>query len=93
MKGFHLAYRKVAQAVRQLENLPVFPIPWGHNIAIFQQLKTGNERLWYASMTIAEGWSRSALLESILSKLSHCAYFHDFIVWAEKGFSWKSWLF
>src|SRR5882757_5119106 len=38
MKAFYLAYAKVAQTVRQLEDLPVFSIPWGHNIAIFQQL-------------------------------------------------------
>lgn len=40
MKAFYLAYKKVAQAVRQSEELPIFSIPWGHNIAIFQQLKT-----------------------------------------------------
>ncbi len=65
MKAFYLAYAKVAQAVRQLEDLPVFSIPWGHNIAIFQQLKTEQERLWYANMTIEEGWSRDELIGSI----------------------------
>jgi predicted nuclease of restriction endonuclease-like (RecB) superfamily len=69
MKAFYLAYEKVAQVVRQLEELPVFSIPWGHNIAIFQQLKTEDMRLWYARMTIAEGWSREALLDSIKSNL------------------------
>lgn len=65
MKAFYLAYAKVAQAVRQLKDLPVFSIPWGHNIAIFQQLKTEKERLWYAKMTIEEGWSREELIGSI----------------------------
>jgi predicted nuclease of restriction endonuclease-like (RecB) superfamily len=51
--------------VRQLEDLPVFSIPWGHNIAIFQQLKTEQERLWYANMTLEEGWSREELIGSI----------------------------
>ena len=65
MKAFYLAYEKVAQSVRQLEKLPIFSIPWGHNIAIFQQIKSEKERLWYANMTIEEGWSRDELLGSI----------------------------
>lgn len=65
MKAFYLAYEKVAQSVRQLAELPIFSIPWGHNIAIFQQAKSENERLWYANMTIEEGWSRDELLGSI----------------------------
>lgn len=69
MKAFYLAYEKVAQAVRQLEDLPIFSIPWGHNIVLVQHIKTEKERLWYAGMTIAEGWSRSALTHSIESNL------------------------
>ena len=65
MKAFYLSYEKVAQAVRQLEDLPIFSIPWGHNVAIFQKLKNGTERLWYAQMTITEGWSRNELMGSI----------------------------
>jgi len=65
MKAFYLAYAKVAQAVRQLEEFPIFSIPWGHNIAIFQQLKTEQERLWYANMAIEEGWSRDELTGAI----------------------------
>ncbi|ADI37899.1 putative uncharacterized protein [Waddlia chondrophila 2032/99] len=45
MKTFYLSYEKVAQAVRQLEDLPVFNIPWGQNIAIFEGVKTLEERL------------------------------------------------
>ncbi|NGX48015.1 MAG: hypothetical protein K1000chlam3_01402 [Chlamydiae bacterium] len=69
MKAFYSSYKKVAQPVRQLEDLPIFSIPWGHNIVIFQQVKTEKERLWYASMILAESWSRSALTHSIESKL------------------------
>jgi predicted nuclease of restriction endonuclease-like (RecB) superfamily len=65
MKAFYLAYEKVAQAVRQLEKLSIFSIPWGHNIVILQQLKAEKERLWYANMTIEEGWSREELIGSI----------------------------
>ncbi len=69
MKAFYLSYEKVAQPVRQLEDLPIFSIPWGHNIVLIQRIKAEKERLWYASMTIAEGWSRNALTHSIESNL------------------------
>lgn len=68
MKAFYLAYSKVAQAVRQLDELPIFSIPWGHNIALLQQVKADEERLWYANMVIAEGWSREALINAIKIK-------------------------
>jgi len=61
MKAFFIAYKKVAQAVRQLESLPIFDIPWGHNILLVQKLKNNDERIWYASKTIEHGWSRSML--------------------------------
>lgn len=61
MKAFFSAYEKVAQAVRQFESLPIFSIPWGHNILLLQKIKDANERLWYASKTIEHGWSRSML--------------------------------
>ena len=61
MKAFFIAYKKVAQDVRQLESLPIFDIPWGHNILLVQKLKNNDERLWYASKTIEHGWSRSML--------------------------------
>lgn len=61
MKAFFRAYEKVAQAVRQIESLPIFDIPWGHNILLIQKLKNNGERLWYASKTIEHGWSRSML--------------------------------
>ncbi len=61
MKAFFVTYEKVAQAVRQFESLPIFSIPWGHNILLFQKIKNANECLWYASKTIEHGWSRSML--------------------------------
>jgi predicted nuclease of restriction endonuclease-like (RecB) superfamily len=61
MKAFYQAYEKVPQAVAQLDNLPVFSIPWGHNAIILEKTKDTAERLWYASKTIEHGWSRSML--------------------------------
>lgn len=61
MKAFFSAYEKVAQAVRQLESLPIFDIPWGHNIVLLQKIKDNDERLWYAAKAIEHAWSRSML--------------------------------
>lgn len=52
MKAFFTAYEKVAQAVRHFESLPIFGIPWGHNILLLQKTKNNEERFWYASKTI-----------------------------------------
>ena len=71
MKAFFLSYEKVAQAVRQFETLPIFRIPWGHNILLLQRIKEPNIRLWYAQKTLENGWSRSMLenwVESCLYK-------------------------
>jgi hypothetical protein len=68
MRAFYLAYSIYPQAVGKLEELPVFNIPWGHNIAIFEGVKSLEERLWYANMVIQEGWSRNALMDSIKIK-------------------------
>ncbi len=48
MRAFYLAYSISPQAVGKLEELPIFNIPWGHNIAIFEGVKFLDERLWYA---------------------------------------------
>jgi len=68
MRAFYLSCLIYPQAVGKLEELPFFSIPWGHYVAIFESLKTSQERLWYANMVISEGWSRSALLDSIKAK-------------------------
>lgn len=69
MKAFFSAYEKVAQAVRQFEVLPIFGIPWGHNILLLQKLKNNEERLWYAHKAIENGWSRSSLKDWIKAEL------------------------
>lgn len=55
MRAFYLAYKIVPQAVGQLQDLPIFRIPWGHNAIIVEKIKNAEERLWYANMTIEEG--------------------------------------
>jgi hypothetical protein len=46
MRAFYLAYSISPQAVGKLEELPIFNIPWEHNIAIFEGIKSLEERLW-----------------------------------------------
>jgi predicted nuclease of restriction endonuclease-like (RecB) superfamily len=52
MRAFYLAYSIYPQAVGKLEELSIFSIPWGHNIAIFEGVKSMEERLWYANRVI-----------------------------------------
>ena len=69
MRTFYLSYQKVAQAVRQFEDLPIAQIPWGHNILLIQKLESEKERLWYAQKVIEHGWSRRALQDWIKSNV------------------------
>lgn len=48
MRAFYAAYEKVSQAVTQLEELPIFSIPWGHNVVLIHKLKSNEQHLWYA---------------------------------------------
>lgn len=47
----------------------VAKIPWGHNIALLEQLDSNEKRLWYAQQIIENGWSRSVLSMWIESNL------------------------
>jgi predicted nuclease of restriction endonuclease-like (RecB) superfamily len=69
IQAFFMAYDLVAQAARQLDDLPIFNIPWFHNVIIIQKIKTSEERLWYAQKAIENGWSRSMLETWIESDL------------------------
>lgn len=69
MKALFLSYEKVAQAARQFEAMPIFNIPWGHNIILIEKIKEDKERLWYARQTIENGWSRSTLSDWLKADL------------------------
>lgn len=71
MRAFFLAYSEVPQAVGQIDLLPFFSIPWGHNAVILEKVKNNDERIWYAQKTIENGWSRSTLEMWIKSDLFH----------------------
>ena len=68
MRSFYLAYSRVSQPVRLLNELPIAKIPWGHNVLIITKIKDIQERLWYAEQTIENGLSRKSLEEWIKSK-------------------------
>ena len=57
------------QAVSEMNSSAIFNIPWGHNIAILQTINNPNERLWYASQTVENDWSRNVLTHQIKSDL------------------------
>lgn len=69
MRSFYLTYQILPQAVAELEELPIFKIPWGHNAVIIEKIKDNKERLWYAQKAIEYGWSRSMLETWIESNL------------------------
>lgn len=69
MHPFYRAYEIVSTASRQLEELPIFNIPWWHNIVLLMKLKDNNQRLWYAQKAMEHGWSRTILEMQIESEL------------------------
>jgi predicted nuclease of restriction endonuclease-like (RecB) superfamily len=50
------------QLVAELEDHPIFQIPWGHHIQIFSKSKSVKEALFYVKKTIENGWSRAVLM-------------------------------
>jgi predicted nuclease of restriction endonuclease-like (RecB) superfamily len=69
MKAFHLTYQNIRTAVREIQTLPIFTIPWSHNIIIIQKIKNPEEALWYAQESKENGWSRSFLEDQIKKDL------------------------
>ena len=69
MKAFYVAYANSQQAARNLEELPIFSIPWWHNVILLTKLKDNDQRLWYAQRCLECGWSRNVLEMQIESGL------------------------
>ena len=44
-------------------------IPWSHNVAILDKVKTEEQREWYIRKTAENGWSHSVLVHQIESNL------------------------
>ena len=57
------------QVVSQLEQAPIFQIPWGQNLLIISKAKSTTEALFYVQKTIENNWSRAVLTHQIESEL------------------------
>jgi len=44
---------------------PLAQLPWYHQIALIENLKTKEERLWYAVEAVKNGWSRNVMVAQI----------------------------
>ncbi len=64
---------KLPRAVGEIERhkMPelLVRLPWGHNVALVEQIKEPRLRLWYASKAIEHGWSRSIMEMQMESEL------------------------
>ncbi len=75
MKGFstrNLKYmRSFAEAWTNLEVVQeaLAQLPWSHQLALLDKLKTESIRLWYASKASENGWSRNVLVHHIENQL------------------------
>ena len=59
MRAFYLAYARVSQAVRLLNELPIAKIPWGHNVLIITKIKNHEECLWSVTSSSISASSRN----------------------------------
>lgn len=59
------------QVVAELEDSPLFKIPWGHHDVILNKIKSPQEALFYIHKTVENGWSRSILEYHIEKDLFH----------------------
>lgn len=75
MKGFsprNLKYmRSFAEAWPKLEFVQevLAQLPWYHQLALLDKLKTTDERQWYAQKAIEHNWSRNILVMQIETRL------------------------
>ena len=53
----------------ELENQPIFQIPWRHHVEIFTKCKSVQEAIFYVEKTIKNGWSRAMLMNFIDANL------------------------
>ena len=57
------------QVVDQLENNPIFKVPWRHHVEIFTKCNSVKEAIFYVQKTIQNGWSRSVLVNFLEADL------------------------
>lgn len=47
----------------------VAQLPWGHHVVLLDKLSTVEDRSWYASHALSEGWSRIVMVHQIETRL------------------------
>jgi predicted nuclease of restriction endonuclease-like (RecB) superfamily len=67
MRAFARAWP--AESPSSIVQQPVAQLPWGHNVTLLDKLGDSAGRLWYASQTVENGWSRNVLQAQIASDL------------------------
>mgnify|MGYP002784975621 FL=1 len=61
--------RSFAEAYPDIVQRSVALLPWRHNIALLEKLKSHEKRLWYAAKALENGWSRDILVLQIETDL------------------------
>jgi predicted nuclease of restriction endonuclease-like (RecB) superfamily len=67
MRAFALAWP--AESPSSIVQQPAAQLPWAHNMVILDKLKDADDRTWYASQAVENGWSRKVLQAQIASDL------------------------
>jgi len=57
------------QVGEELEEHPIFQIPWRHHVEIFTKCQSVKEALFYVQKTIENGWSRAVLMNFLEADL------------------------
>lgn len=77
MRRFAEAYPEfVQEGLAQIEQnsivqVPLAQLPWYHHITLLDKIKTMEERHFYISETVKNGWSRNVMVHQIESGLFH----------------------
>ncbi|MFC1478749.1 YhcG family protein [Candidatus Margulisiibacteriota bacterium] len=67
--GSPLIAKQLATQKESLSVLPIFQIPWWHNVVIITKTQNSEEALFYINKTVQNNWSRSVLTHHIESNL------------------------
>ena len=64
-----LIAKQLATQLEKAHIIPIFQIPWWHNVVIISKIKKSDEAMFYVHKTIQNNWSRSVLSHHIESNL------------------------
>ena len=64
-----LIAKQLATQTESVHIIPIFQIPWWHNVVIITKIQNSDKALFYVNKTIQNNWSRSVLTHHIESDL------------------------